>query len=344
MAISYIMLRRAPTTAASLAVASRPLRAHVHGNGSKLCQQLYRTQRAPMCTLDHVKPNSPESVILDIIGSKLQSNPSPFNPADERFSKIPFSIKSNDNWDFPYLTLKRSYGKEEISVYISTNAIDAGKDIIPFEVTTTKETKQGGSFSLFFRIHAFPEKLEITECYTLFTNASDSQLQEKLPLSEFRRLNLSTSFIEYLSARGINPTTINALRAAGNDSLKWMKNLKKFIEIKEDIDARKDMIHTEVKVTKANPKQGGLSLCFIVYAYPKELDICSCETISTDASGRYSQSESLPLWDLDRSNLSRSNFIEYLDARGINPTTINILRTAGEGPKWMKSLKKFMEM
>ncbi|OMO97281.1 Mitochondrial glycoprotein [Corchorus olitorius] len=261
MAISYIMLRRVP--AAAMAVANRTVSLKAaHGHG----QELYGTQRTLISSMFFSSSTSKskkqkEKVVVsssssdsDEDGSDVWSSESDLSDHDsdhgDSVTENPVDYQNSPNQapeSEPTMaildiigsklqrksktsTVKRSYGKEEISVYISTDAIDAGKDIIPFEVTTTKETKQG-SFSLFFRIHAFPEKLDLTACYTIFTNASGSQLQEKLPLSEFRRLNLSTSFIEYLSARGINPTTINALRAAGNDSLKWMKNLKKFIEM-----------------------------------------------------------------------------------------------------------------
>ncbi|OMO66408.1 Mitochondrial glycoprotein family protein [Corchorus capsularis] len=188
----------------------------------------------PVDNQNQAPESEPTMAILDIIGSKLQSKSktSTVKPDAEKYSKIPFGIEFFER--SPTLTLKRNYGNEEITVGVSKDALDAGKDLVPLNVSVTKN----GGVSLHFGVNAFPEKLEITSYLTSTTDAGGVRSYQEPPFSEIVGSNLFMNFMAYLDVRGINASTINALRVEKKpepepekDSLEWMKNLKKFMEM-----------------------------------------------------------------------------------------------------------------
>ncbi|XWS56622.1 hypothetical protein CRYUN_Cryun09bG0102100 [Craigia yunnanensis] len=197
--------------------------------------------------VDSKKASSDESLVR-VLESEIQcaEESDDYDRVEDTPSEFPFEIE--DTPGLQTVTLRREYDGELIKVdvhmpdLVTGDEQDEGEDddgddyekpsksSIPLVVTVSKK----GGPSLEFNCTAFPDEVAI-DSLTVRNPDSEDELAYEGP--DFHDLdeNLQKAFHKYLEIRGIKPSTTNYLHEymINKDSreyLRWLKNLKKFIE------------------------------------------------------------------------------------------------------------------
>ncbi|KAL4376536.1 hypothetical protein GQ457_02G022600 [Hibiscus cannabinus] len=170
-----------------------------------------------------------------------------FDRVEETPSGFPFEIQ--DTPGLQTITLSREYDGELIEVYVHMPDLVTGnggegendndeeddsekpsRSSIPLVVNVSKR----GGPSLEFSCTAFPDEITIDSLSVRNPDSEDELAYEGPDFYDLDE-NLQKAFHKYLEIRGIKPSTINYLfeymiNKDSREYLRWLKNLKKFIE------------------------------------------------------------------------------------------------------------------
>ncbi|KAL4367350.1 hypothetical protein GQ457_05G020030 [Hibiscus cannabinus] len=197
--------------------------------------------------IDSRKPASDES-LLRVIESEIQcaEESDEYDQVEETLSGFPFEIE--DTPGLQTITLTREYDGELIKVDVHMPDLVTGdgeaddgdqdeddtekpsRSSIPLVVNVSKS----GGPSLEFACTAYPDEITIDSLSVRNPNSEDELAYEGPDFCDLDG-NLQKAFHKYLEIRGIKPSTTNYLHEymINKDSreyLRWLKNLKKFIE------------------------------------------------------------------------------------------------------------------
>ncbi|GMI86244.1 hypothetical protein like AT5G05990 [Hibiscus trionum] len=197
--------------------------------------------------VDSRKSASDES-LLRVIESEIQcaEESDEYDQVEETPSGFPFEIE--DTPGLQTITLTREYDGELIKVNVhmldlvtGEGEADDGNDdeddtekpsrsSIPLVVSVSKS----GGPSLEFSCTAYPDEITIDGLSVRNPDSEDELAYEGPDFSDLDE-NLQKAFHKYLEIRGIKPSTTNYLHEymINKDSreyLRWLKNLKKFVE------------------------------------------------------------------------------------------------------------------
>ncbi|KAJ4719953.1 Mitochondrial glycoprotein [Melia azedarach] len=192
------------------------------------------------------KPSSDES-LLRVIDSEVNcaEETDDHNRMEETPTGFPFKIEDNPGQQTIILT--REYQGELVKVDVhmpdlvtgeTPEAVDDDDDMekpnqssIPLVVTVTKNS----GTSLEFGCVAYADEIAIDSLAVRKPNNSEDQIAYEGP--DFHDLdeNLKKAFHKYLEIRGIKPSATNflfeyMLNKDSREYLRWLKNLKNFVE------------------------------------------------------------------------------------------------------------------
>ncbi|KAK6234249.1 hypothetical protein QUC31_006655 [Theobroma cacao] len=194
------------------------------------------------------KKTSCDESLLRVLESEIQCAEESDEHDQVEGTPSGFPFKIEDTPGLQTVTLTREYDGEVIKVEVHMPDLVTGdeqeededndegdyekpsKSSIPLAVTVSKK----GGPSLEFNCTAFPDEVAI-DSLTVRNPDSEDVLAYEGP--DFHDLdeNLQKAFHKYLEIRGIKPSTTNFLHEYminkdGREYLRWLKNLKKFIE------------------------------------------------------------------------------------------------------------------
>ncbi|GMH04248.1 hypothetical protein Nepgr_006087 [Nepenthes gracilis] len=193
------------------------------------------------------RPSSDQS-LLAVIESEIKcaEETEEHNQVEEVPDEFPFKIEDNPGQQT--ITLTREFHGETIVVEVTVPNLDAGEEdneddkddgegtasqsSLPLIVSVSKKD---GPF-LEFGCTAFPDEIAIDSLSLKNPASPDDQIAYEGP--DFTDLdeNLQKAFHKFLEIRGIKPSTTNFLHEYminkdGKEYLRWLNNLKKFIEV-----------------------------------------------------------------------------------------------------------------
>ncbi|XVE99624.1 hypothetical protein REPUB_Repub03eG0216000 [Reevesia pubescens] len=197
--------------------------------------------------VDSRKPSSDES-LLRVLESEIQCAEESDESDQVEAAPNGFPFKIEDTPGLQTVTLTREYDGELIKVDVHMPDLVTGdeqgdgedndeddyekpsKSSIPLVVNVSKK----GGPTLEFNCTAFPDEIAID---SLTVRNPETELELAYEGPDFHDLdeNLQKAFHKYLEIRGIKPSTTNYLHEymINKDSqeyLRWLKNLKKFVE------------------------------------------------------------------------------------------------------------------
>ncbi|XP_022764511.1 uncharacterized protein At2g39795, mitochondrial-like [Durio zibethinus] len=217
-----------------------------HSQQSSL-NRFYQNSLHFSTAVDSGKTSADQS-LLRVLESEIQcaEESDEYDQVEETPSGFPFEIE--DTPGLQTITLTREYDGELIKVDIHMPDLVTGdeqeqgedddeddyekpsKSSIPLVVTVSKS----GGPSLEFNCTAFPDEIAIDSLAVRNPNSEDELAYEGPDFHDLDE-NLQKAFHKYLEIRGIKPSTTNYLHEymINKDSreyLRWLKNLKKFME------------------------------------------------------------------------------------------------------------------
>ncbi|KAL5973462.1 hypothetical protein ACLOJK_030112 [Asimina triloba] len=249
--------RRAASRAAPLAIRAiqnprnyssalfRPLSSG--SSSSSLCRDFCRRAVLPSLSFSShaTKPSSDEK-LLRVIQSEIQcaEETDDHNRVEGIPDAFPFEIQ--DNPGAQTISLKREYNGETIKVEVHMPDLVTGEDddkdndddddkgnqsSLPLVISVSK----GEGPALEFNCTAYPDEVVIDSMSVREAEASEDEIAYEGPDFSDLDENLQKAFHKYLEIRGISPSTTNFLHEymINKDSkeyLKWLDNLKKFVE------------------------------------------------------------------------------------------------------------------